>query len=188
MGRDSDQLDRGHILACDRFPETTSCGLDAHAPETVFSAARAQKHIVEIAQRPIRWDHRNPVGFAKSSSVNWHSLGSNLKSKSLEILTPRCANVLARLKGKGPRGKKVLMFCAHYDSVHAGPGAGDDASGVAVVLETLRALKAGPPLDRDLIVLFDDGEEDGFAWLLHFRQRTSLGEGSRGCDQLRCTR
>jgi Peptidase family M28 len=31
-----------------------------------------------------------------------------------------------------------------------------------VVLETLRALKAGPPLDRDVIALLDDGEEDGF--------------------------
>ena len=33
---------------------------------------------------------------------------------------------------------------------------------MAVVLETLRALKAGLPLDRDVIVLFDDGEESGF--------------------------
>ena len=39
--------------------------------------------------------------------------------------------------------------------------AGDDAAGVAVVLETLRALKAGTPLDRDVIALFDDGEEVG---------------------------
>ena len=42
-----------------------------------------------------------------------------------------------------------------------GPGAGDNASGVAVVLETLRAIKAGPLLDRDVIVLIDDGEEAG---------------------------
>ena len=53
------------------------------------------------------------------------------------------------------------MLCAHYDSVPEGPGASDDAAGVAVVLETLRALKAGPPLDRDVIALFTDGEESG---------------------------
>ena len=63
--------------------------------------------------------------------------------------------------GKGPKGKKALMLCAHYDSVPEGPGASDDAAGVAVVLETLRALKAGPPLDRDVIALLTDGEESG---------------------------
>ena len=45
------------------------------------------------------------------------------------------------------------MLCAYSDSVPGGPGAGDDAAGMAVILETLRAIKAGPPLDRDLIVL-----------------------------------
>ena len=29
------------------------------------------------------------------------------------------------------------------------------------MLETLRALKAGPPLDRDVIALLTDGEESG---------------------------
>jgi hypothetical protein len=70
-------------------------------------------------------------------------------------------NVVARLKGQGPLGKKALMLCAHYDSVPEGPGASDDAAGVAVVLEALRALKAGPPLDRDVIALLTDGEELG---------------------------
>jgi hypothetical protein len=59
-------------------------------------------------------------------------------------------------------GKKALMLSAHYDSVPSSPGAGDDGAGVAVVLETLRAVKAAPPLERDLIVLFSDGEENGF--------------------------
>src|SRR5262249_49535848 len=71
-------------------------------------------------------------------------------------------NVVARLPGGGPACKKALMLCAHYDSVPEGPGAGDNASGVAAVLETLRALKASPVLDRDVIVLLDDGEEDGY--------------------------
>jgi hypothetical protein len=71
-------------------------------------------------------------------------------------------NVLARLTGTGSPGKKTLMLCAHYDSVSEGPGAGDNASGVAAVLEALRALRAGPLLDRDVVVLLDDGEENGY--------------------------
>ena len=34
---------------------------------------------------------------------------------------------------------------------------------MAVVLETLRAIQAGPLLDRDVIVLIDDGEEGGLS-------------------------
>jgi hypothetical protein len=75
---------------------------------------------------------------------------------------PMPQNVLTRIKGRGAAGKKTLMLCAHYDSVATGAGASDNAAGVAVVLETLRALQAGPPLERDVIALFPDGEENGF--------------------------
>ena len=79
-------------------------------------------------------------------------------------------NVVARqdvpLQGKGAvqhlEGKdRAVLLMAHYDSVPAGPGVGDDLSGVATVLETARALKAGPPPERPLILLLTDGEEVG---------------------------
>ncbi|MGB9606434.1 MAG: M20/M25/M40 family metallo-hydrolase, partial [Bryobacteraceae bacterium] len=68
-------------------------------------------------------------------------------------------NIVARLPGKRPA--KALLLIAHYDSVLWGPGAADDGSGCAVLLETLRALKAGPPLANDVIFLFADAEESG---------------------------
>ena len=43
--------------------------------------------------------------------------------------------------GAGLDGPAILLM-AHLDSVAAGPGAGDDESGVAIILETIRALKA----------------------------------------------
>ena len=70
-------------------------------------------------------------------------------------------NIVARWRGSGPAGKKALLLSAHYDSVARGPGAGDDASGVAAILESLRALKAGPAPERDVIILINDGEEVG---------------------------
>ncbi len=51
---------------------------------------------------------------------------------------------------------------AHTDSVAAGPGAGDDVSGVATILETIRALKArGLTGEHPITALFTDGEESG---------------------------
>jgi len=68
-------------------------------------------------------------------------------------------NVVARIEGSEPG--PAVMLAAHYDSTPFGPGAADDGSGVATILETVRALRTGPPLRRTLIVLIDDGEEMG---------------------------
>ncbi len=137
--------------------------LPDHASETKFAAGRAHKHVEAIAHAP------HPMGSEESQRVRDTLIG--LLSEiglTAEIQQPKRQNpqmpqnVLARIQGQGPSGKKALMLCAHYDSVSTGPGASDNGAGVAVVLETLRALKAGPPLDRDVIVLFPDGEENGF--------------------------
>ena len=66
-------------------------------------------------------------------------------------------NVVARIPGT--EATKAILLSAHYDSVPAGAGAGDDGSGVATLLEVARALKAGPPPRRPVILLLDDAEE-----------------------------
>jgi hypothetical protein len=133
----------------------------ADAPAEVFSAGRAMRHVEAIAREP------HPTGSDENARVREVILAS-LREIGLEPIIQEARsgdrperNILARLAGRGPRGRKVLLLCAHHDSVPTAPGAGDDASGVAVILETLRALKAGPPPDRDVIALIDDGEEHG---------------------------
>jgi hypothetical protein len=71
-------------------------------------------------------------------------------------------NVIVRVPGTSASTRDVLIT-AHYDSVPVGPGAGDDGVAVASMLETMRALEAGPPLKNDVVFLFTDGEEMG--WL-----------------------
>ncbi|MFT7678894.1 MAG: hypothetical protein ACI8QC_002892 [Planctomycetota bacterium] len=68
-------------------------------------------------------------------------------------------NVLARVHGSGSEPAMLLM--AHYDSVAAGPGAGDDLAGVVAVLEGVRAHLESGSVERDLVILFTEGEEDG---------------------------
>ena len=67
-------------------------------------------------------------------------------------------NVMAQLKGT-QSDKAVLSHGALHNSVPGGPGATDDGASVASILETARALKAGPALKNDVIFLFTDGEE-----------------------------
>jgi hypothetical protein len=69
-------------------------------------------------------------------------------------------NIVAWQPGIAAGGRAVLVL-AHYDSQPHAPGAGDDGAGVAAMLETIRALRAGPPLLHDVVWLFTDGEETG---------------------------
>ncbi|GAB4462107.1 MAG: hypothetical protein OHK0029_28340 [Armatimonadaceae bacterium] len=77
----------------------------------------------------------------------------------------RLRNVLADLPGKSPQ---TILVCAHYDSRmedlddarSPAPGANDNATGVAVLLEVARALKT-VPLKTSLHFVLFSGEEQG---------------------------
>jgi len=67
-------------------------------------------------------------------------------------------NIVVRRPGTGSR--KAILLSAHSDSVAAGPGASDDAMGVAALIETARALSR-TRTRRPIVFLIDDGEEQG---------------------------
>ncbi|MFT3769931.1 MAG: M20/M25/M40 family metallo-hydrolase [Minicystis sp.] len=139
----------------------------ASAPATEFSSARALVHLAEIARRPHRMgspeharvraylvDQLRKLGFVtaiQETTVQRSGRGA-----------PRFAtvrNITGTRRGTG--GGWALLVMAHYDTRSMTPGASDDGYGVAAVLEAMRAITAGPPLARDLMVLFTDGEEEG---------------------------
>lgn len=66
-------------------------------------------------------------------------------------------NVVAHLKGVT---RPSVLLGGHYDSVPGAPGANDNASGTAVVLEIARNLSTTPLARQSWFVAFD-GEEDG---------------------------
>lgn len=75
-------------------------------------------------------------------------------------------NVFAQRQGTDPEAGAVLV-AAHYDTVPVSPGADDNASGVAVVLEVAR-LFGSRPTPRTLQVAFFDQEEVGLRGSLAF--------------------
>jgi len=77
-----------------------------------------------------------------------------------------CPNVIARIKGK-ERPNEIILLSAHLDSIcdnveNIAPGADDNATGVAVLLETSRILKK-IPMDRTVIFSVFSNEERGTA-------------------------
>ncbi len=139
----------------------------ANRSDALFSSSRAMSLLVEIARAP------RPVGSPEHERVR-ESIEARLLSLGLEpsvqtttaatqdggtVTAATVRNVVARVAGTASTG--AILLSAHYDSTPLSSGAADDGVGIAAVLETVRAVRAGPPLRNDLIVLFTDGEEIG---------------------------
>jgi len=81
----------------------------------------------------------------------------------------KTANVVATLKGT-VNPELIYVISSHYDSVDAGPGADDDSSGTAALLEAARML-AGHPLPATVIFASMTGEEGGLLGSREFVRR-----------------
>jgi type IV secretory pathway VirB2 component (pilin) len=148
--------------------------LPADAPPTQFSAARAMVDIREIARNP------HPVGSADHARVRdllllrMNELGLTPETQT-GVLSPAAVrrlerdarpeaasagvtNLIGMLPGRD-REAAPLLLMAHYDTVPGSPGAADDTTGVAAILEIVRALRARGETARDVVVLFTDAEE-----------------------------
>ncbi len=137
------------------------------APLSEFSTKRALTIVKEISAKP------HFVG-SQNHQVVTDYLVKELKGLSLETsiqegftMTEKgtlvySKNILARIKGSA--NTKALLLLSHYDSApHSfSYGSSDDASGVATILETVRAfLHSKAKHKNDIIILFSDAEELG---------------------------
>jgi hypothetical protein len=138
----------------------------ADAPASEFSAARSRAALERLVGDGVA----HPLGSEAHDRIRDRVIGElrrlALVPEVQETFTcdaygvcGTVANIRARLPGR-EQGPAVVLV-AHYDSVAAGPGASDDGSGVATLLEVARALKAEPPRKNDVVLILDDGEEAG---------------------------
>ena len=88
---------------------------------------------------------------------------------SRSALGGQTANVLATLKGT-LNPELVYVVSSHYDSVAGGPGADDDSSGTAALLEAARIL-AKHPQPATIVFASFTGEESGLLGSREFVRR-----------------
>ena len=87
----------------------------------------------------------------------------------------RTANVIATLPG-AVHPELEYVVSSHFDSVTAGPGADDDTSGSAALLEAARILR-GRPMPATIKFLWFTGEESGLLGSREYvRQAVSRGD------------
>ncbi|UCD61897.1 MAG: M28 family peptidase, partial [Flavobacteriaceae bacterium] len=145
------------------MPKYTS---DLDKPHTVFSTDRALKHVEAISKQP------HGVGFDAHETVKKYII-DQLTQMGLETSIQKgytagdwgnfskAENIITRIKGSRPG--KALMLLSHYDSnPHSSLGASDAASGVATILEGIRAYLASDAVPKnDIVILISDAEELG---------------------------
>jgi hypothetical protein len=147
--------------------QSSPAPLPAFAAVTEFSAYRAQKYIANIATNPHATGTPANLLTANYIAGELSKLGAHPRVQEAAIVERRPAgfrvvqvrNVIGKIAGS--RNSRAVALVAHYDSAWSSPGAADDGSGVATLLETLSALRSGPTLRNDLIFLFTDAEELG---------------------------
>jgi hypothetical protein len=138
----------------------------ADAPVDQFSADRAYAHVRTIGAQPhvaggpaseLLSRHLVTV-LSKIGAVVRAQYATGLDTQGAEaVAAARVKNVTGVLPGTNSTGPVFLV--AHYDSVQVAPGGSDDGAGVATVLETMRALAAGPHLRNDVVAVLTDAEE-----------------------------
>lgn len=162
-------------------------GLEAHA--TAFSAARAMRDVSAIGRVP------HPTGSAENERTSayllmrMHAMGAVVDVQQM-ALGAASLRRLGKWSGRTERGVVArnligifpgrdrslppLLLMAHHDSVWGSPGAADDAMGVAAALEVARAIGERGAPERDLVLLFTDGEELGLDGAEYFFARHPL--------------
>jgi hypothetical protein len=139
--------------------------VSAEAPASQFSSERALRHVAVLSRKP------HPIGSEEhAKTLNYiveslRAIGLTPEIQKTTVVSQTSGvaatveNVVARMQGSS--GEKGLALVAHYDSVPVSFGASDDGAGVAVLLETARALQAIGQPGRTVYFLFTDGEEVG---------------------------
>ena len=132
-----------------------------------FSTERALIHVKEISKKP------HFVGAEAHEDVR-NYIVSELQKLGLDVdiqkqvainnkwrASTTTHNILARIPGDNH--SEALMLLSHYDSSpHSSLGASDAGSGVAAIIEGVRAfLSTNKQTKNDIIILISDGEELG---------------------------
>ncbi|MFM7018448.1 M20/M25/M40 family metallo-hydrolase [Flavobacterium sp.] len=140
----------------------------ADAPLSEFSASRALQTVQKMSEKPHFVGSENHEVVANYLIKELQNLGLQPSLQEGFTMTEKgtlvkSKNIIASIKGTVPTNKALLLL-SHYDSApHSySYGASDDASGVATILESVRAfLHAQTKHKNDIVILFTDAEELG---------------------------
>ena len=113
----------------------------------------------EIGERQL-WRSAALERAAQYIEATWQAQGYQVARQAVVAEGKTVYNLETELPG-GSRGDEIVLVGGHYDSVSGSPGANDNATGTAAVLELARLL-AGQPMPRTVRFVDFVNEEPPF--------------------------
>lgn len=160
--------------------------LPALSAEDRELAQRLQQHVRRIASEEHNTAHPGPLEDAASYiESTLAGFGYTVRQQMFSTDGNRVRNLEVTVRRAGPRERKpqTIVVGAHYDSAPGSPGANDNASGCAAVIELARKLMAMElAQDREIrLVLFVNEEPPYFKTahmgsFMHARDLYTRGE------------
>jgi len=148
------------------YSQTPSSTVKSNLPENEWSTSRALQHVKALSTAP------HYLG-SKAHEDNRNYIKRAMDQMGLKVETQtgfdidasgnlsRPTNIMARIEGTAGNNNAVVLM-SHYDSdPHSSLGASDAASGIATIIEGIRAYMTEHQPKNDVIILITDGEELG---------------------------
>lgn len=179
------------------FPETVKGNIALIKRGTISFAEKATNAVnagavgvilynnVDGPLNPTLGDYPSSVPVLSLSMADGELLAKEIADKEVKCtikasLYTKSWNVIAKRepKNKNTATDKIVYVTAHYDSVPFAPGANDNASGTAMLLEFARILKAYP-IDKEVRFIACGAEEIGLLGSEYYVSQLSDDEVSR---------
>ena len=112
-----------------------------------ISTQRLRAHVYELAGKIGEHNIFHPDALQAAEAYiteEWRQQGYAVHKQTYTVQGIDCANLEITCTGNS-RNSDVILIGAHYDSVLGSPGANDNGSGVAALLELSRLFKEIPP-------------------------------------------
>jgi Zn-dependent M28 family amino/carboxypeptidase len=124
---------------------------------------RLRRH-VEMLAGPGERSVRRPEALQAAADYvarEWQGMGYDVREQGYDTAGVHCRNLEITLPGAA-RAAEIILAGAHYDTVEGSPGADDNASGVAGLLEIARLLHGFRPQRTLRLVAFVNEEPPFF--------------------------
>jgi len=132
--------------------------------EVEASAERLAATVGRLCTDFVPRDAAHPANLVRAAffiAGELDAAGLEVEIEDYELPEGRFHNVVATRRGTDP-GAGAIVIGAHYDAAAGSPGAQDNASGVAVLLELARTLPRGAPRRTHYLVAFSTEEPPHF--------------------------
>ncbi len=131
-------------------------------------AARLERHVRTLAETIGERNVYRSAALTEAEAYiadQWQAMGYAVDRQTYEVHGVSCSNVeITRPGDRHP--DEILLIGAHYDSVFGSPGANDNGSGIAALLEMARGFAAAAA-DRTLRLVAFVNEEPPFSFGEH---------------------